>query len=122
LCKRFGHGVVPTAMRHGKSSIGRSVRNGVATTTTMVSVAISQCSRRGLRAYRAGWALLAEQTQPQGPHTLAEVCRFPPEGTCAPQTQDHAQHLAVPGTAKVCAKRGVACLVSQGRKLRATQH
>ena len=80
-----------------------------------------QNARSGLRAYRAGLALLAEPTQPQGPHTLAEVCRLPPEGPCAPQTQDRAQHLAVPGTAKWCAKRGQACLVSHWRKPVATE-
>ena len=37
-----------------------------------------QDARSGLRADRAGLALLAEQTQPQGPHKLAEVCRFRP--------------------------------------------
>src|SRR5206468_3982170 len=54
----------------------------------------------GLRAYRAGLALLAKQTQPQGPHQLAEVCRFRPSPTAATETQDHAQHLAGPVTAK----------------------
>jgi hypothetical protein len=35
--------------------------------------------------------------------------------------QQAQRYLAVPGTAKVCAKRGVACLVSQWRKLVATE-
>src|SRR5215831_4343804 len=59
-----------------------------------------QDARSGLRAYRAGLALLAEQTQPQGPHTLAEVCGVRPSQTAVTETQDHAQHLAGPGTAK----------------------
>lgn len=80
-----------------------------------------QDARSGLRAYRAGLALLAEQTQPQGPHTLAEVCGFSPSQSAATATQDHAQHLAGPGPAKGCAKRGVAGLVSQRRKLVATE-
>jgi hypothetical protein len=33
------------------------------------------------------------------------------------ETQDQAQHLAGPGTAKGGAKRGVACVVSHGRQL-----
>ena len=57
-------------------------------------------ARSGLRAYRASLALLAEQTQPQGPHKLAEVCRFLASQTSASTTQDHAQHLVGPGTAK----------------------
>ena len=75
----------------------------------------------GFRAYRACLAGLAEQAQPQGPHTLAEVRRLLASETAAPDAQDHTQHLAEPGTAKLCAKRGVACLVRHGRKLVATE-
>ena len=38
-----------------------------------------------------------------------------------PNTQDPPQHLAGPGSAQLCAKRGVACLVSHWRKLLATE-
>jgi hypothetical protein len=76
-----------------------------------------QEARSCLRAYRACVAILAKQAQPQGLHTLAEVCRFRPSHTAASETQDHAPHLEEAGTAKLCAKRGVACLVSHERKL-----
>ena len=75
----------------------------------------------GLRAYRACLAILAEQAQPQGPEKLAEVGGFPPSETAAAETQEHSQHLAGPGTAKGCAKRGVACVVRHWRKLLATE-
>src|SRR5262245_51687507 len=62
-----------------------------------------QCqeARSRLRAYRASVALLAQQTQPQGPHTLAEVYGVLRAETAVSKAQDHAQHLAGPGTAKV---------------------
>ena len=41
--------------------------------------------------------------------------------TAAAETQDPPQHLAGPGSAKLCAKRGVACLVRHWRKLLATE-
>ena len=48
----------------------------------------------------AGLAVLAEPTQPQGPQTLAEVCRVLTNRPAASKAQDHAQHFAVPGTAQ----------------------
>src|SRR5439155_20789058 len=80
-----------------------------------------QDARSGFRAYRAGLALLAQHAQPQGPHKLAEVCGFLTSATAAAETQNPPPHLAGPGSAKLCAKRGVACLVSHGRKLLATE-
>jgi hypothetical protein len=39
----------------------------------------------------------------------------------AAETQDHSPHLAGPGPAKFCAKRGVACVVRHWRTLLATE-
>ena len=72
-------------------------------------------SRR--RASRARWARLAEQTQLHGPPPRAAVCRCLASETAASKAQDPSQHLAAPGTATGCAKRGVACLVSHWQKL-----
>jgi hypothetical protein len=54
----------------------------------------------GLCADRAGVALRAEPTPPHGPQTLAEVCGCRASSPAASHAQDHAHHLAAPGTAQ----------------------
>ena len=66
-------------------------------------------------------ALLAQHAQPHGPHKLAEVCGFLTSQIAAAETQHHSQHLAGPGSAQLCAKRGVACVVRHWRKLVVTE-
>ena len=113
----MGHGVVTTASAMAKSRSRRDVCNGVALTTLVWYPWPCHKARRGLRAYRAGLARLAEQTPPPGPQTLADVCGCRPSPTAAAATQDHAPHRGEAGTAQGCAQRGGACWVRHGQQL-----